>query len=82
MVIIYGATWCRWCEKAKALAEQYQLDFQYRDIDTESHKQELKTMLPEATTIPQIWWHGRHVGGYEAFAEEIENTRNYGQEVC
>jgi glutaredoxin len=85
MVIIYGAPWCGWCQKAKALAEQYQLDFEYRDVDNDQHdyKAQLKHMLPNVKTIPQIWWHGRHIGGYEDFAKEIENTlNNYGQEAC
>lgn len=83
MVIIYGAAWCEWCQKAKKLAEQYQLDFEYRDIDTGSHKQELKAIMPDAKTIPQIWWHGRHIGGHDDFARAIEETlSNYGHEPC
>lgn len=83
MITIYGASWCGWCQKAKGLAEQYQLDFEYKSVDNDTYKQQLKAMLPEAKTIPQIWWDGRHIGGYEDFAREIENTLgNYGQGAC
>jgi glutaredoxin len=35
----------------------------------------MKSKVPEGTTkIPQIFWHDRHVGGYDAFMSEIENT--------
>ena len=83
MIVIYGAPWCMWCIKAKNLAEQYQLDFVYKDVDDVEIKQQLKEKLPDTKSIPQILWHGRHIGGYEDFAREIENTLgNYGQEFC
>lgn len=80
MVVIYGAEWCSYCIKAKILAEQYRIDFEFKDVDSTNIKQQLKTLLPEYKTIPQIWWHGNHIGGYEDFAREIENTRSFGQD--
>lgn len=80
MIVIYGKSSCGWCDKAKALAEQYRLDYEYRSVDNDEYKQQLKQMIPDVKTVPQIWWHGKHVGGYEAFAAEIENTRNFGQD--
>jgi glutaredoxin len=29
-------------------------------------------------TVPQVFWNGNHIGGFEEFAQEIENTRNFG----
>lgn len=80
MIIIYGKSSCSWCDKAMGLARQYQLDFEYRSVDNDHYKQQLKQMLPDVKTVPQIWWHGKHIGGYEDFASEIENTRSFGQE--
>ncbi len=80
MIIIYGKSSCSWCDKAIGLARQYQLDFEYRSVDNDHYKQQLKQMLPDVKTVPQIWWHGKHIGGYEDFASEIENTRSFGQE--
>lgn len=80
MITIYGAPWCSWCMKAKKLAEDYQLDYEWRNVDNDHYKQQLKILLPSAKTIPQIWWHGNHIGGYEDFAREIEETRNFGQD--
>lgn len=80
MVVIYGAEWCSYCIKAKILAKQFNVDFQFKDVDDVSIKQELKELLPEYKTIPQIWWHGNHIGGYNDFACEIENTRSFGQD--
>ena len=80
MVIIYGAEWCGYCIRAKKLAEQYQLDFEFKDVDTDEVKEQLKVLLPDYKTIPQIWWHGIHIGGYDNFAHEVENTRSFGQD--
>jgi glutaredoxin len=49
-------------------------------VDIDHYKEQLKSILPDVKTVPQIWWHGKHIGGYEDFASEIENTRSFGQE--
>ena len=74
MVIIYGNQVCSYCLRAKALASSYNLEYEWRDTDDSAVLNELKTTLPGVKTIPQIWWHGKHVGGYEEFATEISNT--------
>lgn len=80
MIVIYGKSSCGWCDKAMSLAEQYALDYEYRSVDNDYYKQQLKAMMPDVKTVPQIWWHGKYIGGYEQFATEIENTRSFGQE--
>lgn len=69
-----------WCMKAKQLATQYGIKYEWKDTDDQSILNELKLKYPAVKTVPQIWWHDRHVGGYDHFASEIENTLgNYGQ---
>jgi len=72
LIVIWGTPLCRFCEKAKTLAEQYNLTYEYVDATT-SKDLFLKT-FPNATTVPQITWGGRYVGGYCEFAIEVENT--------
>lgn len=80
MITIYGHQRCGWCKKAKALAEQYGLKYEWLDTDNQEILNTLKTALPNAKTVPQIWWGDKHIGGYENFAAEVENTLgNYGQ---
>ena len=79
MIVIYGRTGCGWCEKAVDKADQYGLKYEYRNImHNDEWKRELLEACPDCKTVPQIFWHDRHVGGYEEFVREIENTRNYG----
>lgn len=74
MVTIYGGPRCEWCKRAVALAQNYQLEYEYFSVDVPEYKAKLKELKPDTKTIPQIWWHERHIGGHDEFAFEIENT--------
>ena len=87
MIEIYGAPWCNWCDKAEQLMHAHALGHISSNVDFPEIKQELKERVEKEgiplkdgkLTIPQIWWDNRYVGGYEAFASEVENLGNYGQ---
>lgn len=72
MIVIYGTEQCPYCKYAVALAESYRLQYEYRDA--RQWKQTFQEQFPNATTVPQITWDGRHVGGYTEFSNEVENT--------
>ena len=74
MVIIYGNQVCSFCLRAKALAARHNIQYEWRDTDDDATLNELKIKLPDVKTIPQIWWHGKYIGGYEDFATEVQNT--------
>lgn len=78
MVLIYGKTDCVWCDRAKELCNQYGIEYEYKSIQVKEFLEELKELVPDVKTVPQIFWHDKHLGGYEQLVEEIENTRNYG----
>jgi len=78
MIVIYGKSACPYCVRATKLAQRYGLEYEYKNVDYEQFRTELYDLKEDVTTVPQIWWHGRYVGGYTEFASEIENTRNYG----
>ena len=80
MVTIWGRPSCSFCERAKSLCDQYDLKYDYITIDGPEKLQELQEQVPGVRTVPQIFWNGKYVGGYTEFAQEIENTRNFGQE--
>lgn len=81
MVTIYGTENCVFCKKAIALAESYNLVYEY--IDAKSNIEDFKDKFPGAKTVPQIIWNNIHLGGYNEFAEEIENTiGGYGESKC
>jgi glutaredoxin 3 len=83
MITIYGNETCVYCRKAKALAESYGLKHEWRDTDDQSVLNDLKIRLPNVKTIPQIWWHDRHIGGHEDLLTEIGNTLGgFGEGSC
>lgn len=73
MVIIYGNNMCNYCLKAKKLAEQYNLKYDWKDTDIDKNLNDLKLKKPDVKTIPQIWWNQKYVGGYEEFASKVTN---------
>lgn len=75
MITIYGNETCSYCLRAKRLAAQYGLPFVFKNTDDDAILNELKRNIPnQRTSIPQIWWHDRYIGGYEDFADEVTNT--------
>jgi|TARA_R110001592_G_scaffold225120_1_gene480888 glutaredoxin len=79
MIVIYGTPTCSFCLRAKKLAARYDLEHEYKDITYKRNRDEMTTKLGhEAKTVPQIFWYGKYIGGYNELALEIENTRNYG----
>lgn len=78
MIDIYGTPVCTWCAKAKETAESHGLEYRYIDITEGNNMETFAEKFPNAKTVPQIEWHGRHLGGYTEFAIEIENTRTFG----
>ena len=81
MVVIYGKSACGFCLRAKKLAERYGMEYEYKNIDFEQYRTEMYGLKPDAETVPQIWWNDKYLGGYNEFATEIENTRNFGQDA-
>lgn len=80
MIEIFGDTNCVWCERAKKLCEDNQLTYTYKGIQEPGVLTQLQEKLDHVRTVPQIFWNGRHIGGYQELATEIEDTRNFGQE--
>lgn len=78
MILIYGKSDCIWCDRAKDLCTEYNLEYEYKSIQVEEYLTELRDLVPTVKTVPQIFWYGRHIGGYNDLVTEIENTRNYG----
>lgn len=75
MITIYGNETCIWCRRAKKLAEDSFLHVDWRNIDEMQFLAEMKTRVPEATTIPQIWWNDTHLGGYESLSAFLKEGK-------
>ena len=80
MIEIYGKNNCGYCDKSVALVKKYNFNYQYKDATDLDIYSELLEKIGSVPTVPQIFWNGNHIGGYESLVVEIENTREYGQD--
>lgn len=78
-IVIWTTNTCSWCVKAKELLNSYSLSYSEKIIGVNTTKEELKQILPDAKTVPQIFINKRYIGGYEQLVEYLESCyNNYG----
>lgn len=84
-VEIYGSKNCSFCSDAIKAAKDYNLRYEYKNIDYKKYRDELelRVSLDDYTQCPFIFWNNRYVGTYPDFLSEIENTiGGYGDQPC
>lgn len=63
-VVIYSKEKCSYCEQAKSLLTEKNIYYKELDISRPDVLDQLKELVPEVKTVPQIFIDGAHVGGY------------------
>jgi|TARA_R110000803_G_scaffold64221_5_gene125161 glutaredoxin len=76
MIEIWGKPACPFCDMAKALCENRQLKYTYKQLGTDFTREQVLESFPGARTFPQIKVHGTNIGGYDKLAPYLEDT-NY-----
>lgn len=73
MLVIYTINPCKYCDKAKEVANEYGYDIEERNFYEPSmwEWQEMTGKVPK--TAPQIFVDGVYIGGCDNFIEWIEN---------
>ena len=59
MIEIYGKPQCPFCDRAKALCEQRELEYTYKQLGTDFTREEVLEMFPGARTDNPKPGHGR-----------------------
>jgi glutaredoxin 3 len=68
-VLLYTTQFCGYCRAAKNLLRAKGLDYDEIDVGFDPAKRaEMVDRAHGARTVPQIFIHGRHVGGYDELA--------------
>ena len=68
-ILLYTTPLCGYCRAAKQLLRGKGLDFQEIDVAYDADKRaEMIDRAQGLRTVPQIFIHGRHVGGYDELA--------------
>ena len=79
-VDIYTKPGCGYCNKAKSLLFREGISYNEYDASQTYVKEQLMLRNPEARSVPQIFWNGHAVGGYNELVEYIDNVRGgYGE---
>ena len=69
-IILYTTPFCGYCTAAKRLLRGKELDFEEVDVSFDADRRaEMIERAQGLRTVPQIFIHGRHVGGYDELAE-------------
>ena len=83
-VEMYTQDFCGYCTEAKKLIEKKIIDGMFFDLREYNimlngqYKKDLKERLPEAKTVPQIFFNDGSIGGYEDLVEYIDNHTSFG----
>jgi len=73
-VIIWSKYNCPYCDQAKALLKQRDVQFEERKIGDGYTKEELLEAIPNARTVPQIVINGNVIGGFTELRKYIDET--------
>lgn len=72
--VVWSKYNCSFCEQAKALLKQKNIEFEERKIGDGYTKEDLLESVPTARTVPQIFLDGELVGGYTELKQRLMNA--------
>jgi len=72
--ILWSKYNCTFCDQAKALLTQKNIEFEERKIGDGWTKEELLESVPTARTLPQIFLDNELVGGFTELKKRLENV--------
>ena len=67
-VVMYSGEHCAYCMRARRLLEKKGVAFREIKVDQAPQLREQMEQLSQRRTIPQIFIHGRHIGGFDDLA--------------
>jgi glutaredoxin len=72
--IVYSKDNCPFCEKAKHLLQQHNIDFQLQKVGVDVSREELLEAVPNAKSVPQIFLYGNYIGGYQELEDYLDQN--------
>lgn len=73
-VTVWSKDNCVYCDAAKELLEGRNIQFEERKIGEGYTREQFFESNPGCTTLPQIYIHNTHIGGYEDLLTYIDET--------
>lgn len=73
--IVWSKDNCAYCLKAKTLLETKGIQYEERKIGSPWTKEQLLEAVPNARTVPQIFFEGEYIGGYTELVNKLQTTK-------
>ena len=73
-IVIYTQDMCDYCVAATKKFESREWKYTTHNIKHTDNYNNLKTLLPDVMTVPQIWIENEHIGGYDELIEWIASN--------
>ena len=70
--IIWSKAQCPSCVQAKNLLKMKNIEFEERELGVNWTKEDLLAMVPNARTVPQIFFDDELVGGFDNLQEKLK----------
>jgi glutaredoxin 3 len=68
-VTLYMSDWCPYCQRARGLLTQKNVDFSEINVEDDGKSREEMIARSNRRTVPQIFIGGKHVGGCDDLIE-------------
>ena len=75
-IVIYTQDMCGSCIAAKEEFESREWKYTSHNIKHTDNHNNLKELLPNVKTVPQIWIENEHIGGYDELMVWLKEQQN------
>lgn len=72
-IVMYESNWCGYCRAAKRLLASKGWEYESKMVDGDAPLREAMTAKTGRTSVPQIFFGERHIGGFDDLAELEQN---------
>ena len=72
--IVWSNVGCHFCEMAKTLLEQKDIEYEERNIAKDWKIEQLLKAIPNARTVPQIFVDDKYIGGYDELVKYFKKN--------
>lgn len=72
--VVWSKYHCPFCDQAKALLDQKGIKYEEKKIGDGYSKEDLLEAVPNARTVPQIFFDNQLIGGFTELKRYLEET--------
>ena len=73
--VVWSKPACPFCVKAKNLLKNKGIEYEEKNIAEGYKIEDLLALVPNARTMPQIWFDGEHLGGYDQLEAKLKEIK-------